>query len=214
MKAYAYYHLATLGAYQAVADELLDTVMGSGLIDRLDALTCVVCGDEKPRLPMHSKLKIVYARQDVGKFEFPTLQRLRLAALANPEAYYLYFHGKGVTKPENQPIRDWRRYMAHFVLEQWPLCLAVLNNADTTGVDWAAFRGTEWHYSGNFWWARGAYLAKLPELDDTHGRHACEFWIGRGTGTHGCLWQSRIALWARHLYRYPRDRYTKEVPRA
>ena len=221
MKAYAFFHIATIGAYQAVVDELMDAVMGSGLIDRLEGLECVVCGDKPVRIQTHPKIHVEHAREDVTKFEFPTLQRVHRFAKEHQGTAILYFHTKGVSHPDNPCIVEWRQYMAYFCLEKWKEAIDRLDEADTAGVDFSAFQingmgctsdsityfGTDLHYSGNFWWANSDYLATLPELDDTKDRHACEFWISKARGNHCCLWNSRIPIMARQHFRCPRESY-------
>jgi len=171
VKATGFFHIATIGAYQSVVDELMDCVMGSGLIDRLEALRCCVCGNHEVHLPKHPKIRPEHLKADVSKFEFPTLQMLEAHARENPGEAVLYFHTKGVSKPDNPCISDWRRYMAYFALEQWQEPLGALETADTAGVDWVVFHidrmrctsdsityfGRDLHYSGNFWWANTDY---------------------------------------------------------
>jgi len=222
VKATAFFHIATIGAYQAVVDELMDCVMGSRLIDRLDGLYCGVCGPHDVRLPTHPKIKAERLRNDADKFEFPTMQVMHAHAKANPGEAVLYFHTKGVTHMDCPPIQDWRRYMAYFNIELWQEPIARLEMADTAGVDFVVFHidttrctsnsityyGRDLHYSGNFWWAKTDYLNTLPELDDVNkGRHECEMWIGKGKGTHWCMWNSRIPILARQYFSYGRAAY-------
>ncbi len=51
----------------------------------------------------------------------------------------------------------WRNYMEFFLLKEYKVCIRLLEQYDTVGVN---FRGD--HYSGNFWWARGDYYLTLP----------------------------------------------------
>ena len=224
MKATAFFHIATIGAYQAITDELMDCVMGSGLINHLEALNCCVSGSGDVRLATHPKVHQMRLRADSDKFEFPTLQRLHAHAKSHPGEAVLYFHTKGVSKAGNPCISDWRQYMAYFVLEQWGDALDALECTDTAGVDWSVFHidtmsctsesityfGRDLHYSGNFWWAHTDYIARLPDLDDTKGRHSCEMWIGKIKGNHRCLWTSGIPILARQYFRYGRSVYAQK----
>lgn len=47
--------------------------------------------------------------------------------------------------------------MEFFLLKEYKVCIRLLEQYDTVGVN---FRGD--HYSGNFWWARGDYYLTLP----------------------------------------------------
>jgi len=141
--------------------------------------------------------------------EFPTLEALRAAAKASPDTYYLYLHTKGVATPDSPCIDDWRRYMTYFLVERWKDCVKALEDHDTVGVDWRTDYSP--HYSGNFWWARGDYLAKLKPPREIPvvitERHKCEFWIGTGEGRHLSLHDCGIPVLERHLHRYPTERY-------
>lgn len=72
-----------------------------------------------------------------------------------------YLHSKGVTKPDNECIKDWVQLMKYFVIERHDICLQAFENgfalygcnlgtfqegAERVGP----FRFSDFHYSGNF----------------------------------------------------------------
>ena len=122
-----------------------------------------------------------------NRYEFPTLQRLHTYCVASmldgdTDNLVFYAHSKCATH-DDEPCRAWRRYMSYFVFDRASECIEALTSGDydTCGPNWL-FRPDyfPWHYSGNFWWARCDYVARLvpPELMQVEGRLNAEFWIG------------------------------------
>lgn len=102
----------------------------------------------------------------------------------------LYVHTKGVSA-ENEiiPVRDWRRLMSFFTISQHRLCQRFLNTGkyDAVGVNlletpkypWQEAEERNWHFSGNYWWARADHVAALPALSVNRNlKYDGEFWIG------------------------------------
>jgi hypothetical protein len=72
-----------------------------------------------------------------------------------------YLHSKGVTKPDNQCIKDWVQLMRYFVVERHDMCLQAFENGFALyGCNLGVFqvgservgpyRFSDFHYSGNF----------------------------------------------------------------
>ena len=97
--------------------------------------------------------------------------------------------------------------MEHFTISHWRAALRAMarRGALTAGVElWphpariARRRtgfGPVWHYSGNFWWARPSFLARLPDplaaSRDGRDRHECsEDWLH----TNWNRWQAHEEL--------------------
>lgn len=205
-------HVAALGKYREITDELLDAIRSS----KLGENACVTIGlvgngDVDRSMPVDHVLEL----GSIGQFEFPTLAAMQSCARRSPEKNYLYIHTKGASTPDNLAILDWRHYMTHFCVNKWEQCVDKLSEGhDCVGVDWRTDPCP--HYSGNFWWATGKYLASLPDIaelgkpDAPHVisvRHNAEFWIGMGNPKAACLWDCGINQYERHLHRYPIEKY-------
>ena len=95
-----------------------------------------------------------------------------------PEDHVFYFHTKGLSflsgdriwgelnqqlRPRNiKALSSWRLVMETELLDSWIWRRHQLNEgADTLGC---YFLGDPfYHYMGNFWWARGSHIRKLPD---------------------------------------------------
>lgn len=115
-------------------------------------------------------------------FEQVTLRIL--AASAQPGDKILYSHTKGAyTK---HPINEaWRQTMDSRLIGPWANRLKDLDDFDAVGLHWltpSEFSHRDVHspfFGGNFWWATGDYIKRLPEIEDGD-RYAAERWIGLG----------------------------------
>jgi hypothetical protein len=114
---------------------------------------------------------------DASQFEFPTLQLLQAAAQAAPQHQYLYFHTKGVSRPNDWMTCNWRWYLNAFVLGQLVNLVPELAAHDLVGAGWGNHCDIGPHFPGNFWLGRGDYLAALPEFS-AHVA-AAEDWLER-----------------------------------
>ena len=96
----------------------------------------------------------------------------------------LYIHTKGVTRYNTEDYRmqmkelnldhkikvlniynnveHWRDLMEFFLIRHHTKCLEIFNNDSTVDTIGINVCGKPYHYSGNFWWARGRYLRSLP----------------------------------------------------
>jgi len=92
----------------------------------------------------------------------------------------LYMHSKGVTNPmEVDPIRDWIALLLYFNVILWEGIPEILEKDYVVSCpNFFTSKVAPPHCSGNFWWARGDYVAKLPVLEQNVERHEWEFWIG------------------------------------
>ena len=109
-----FYHVAKMNNWQEVDREMMTTIKESGL--KIDVFVRNEC-------------------EDIGLYEFPTLEMLREFSINNPDYYCLYIHTKGVSKPTNHQVADWRRCMMYFLVEKYELCLKELNRgADACSI--------------------------------------------------------------------------------
>ncbi len=171
---HVYIHAASMGDHwREIVAELVGMIDGSGLYDAASSLRCVVVGKGETRylasrgLP---KWETVEYGGWLDEYEYPTLRALWEHACKDPSGYYLYMHTKGASAgPEGKAgaysgkrFRDrWRKIMAYYLVTRWRERVEELAGHDAVGC--FPIGGPLPHYSGNFWWARGEHLARLPE---------------------------------------------------
>lgn len=183
-----FWHVGALGDWGRIIVDQYAKLRASGLYDASQKIVVgFVGGKSREReltIPILDDPKFeVFATEEVGDYEFPTLARVWQEAQDNDGAFLCYYlHTKGASRAAT-PLRDaanaWRQYMEHFNLERWRDCVAVLDDHDTCGVELQCEKS---HYSGNFWWATSDYLKKLPDgrrywEDHRHDRIAAEFYL-------------------------------------
>ena len=209
-----YFHIATIGKYQDIFDEIYSQIIESNLIDQVGSINLCIVGQGDLIIQENDKIKI-YQDSDISSGEFFTLNLLKTFSDSVEQNHkILYLHVKGVTTPDNPCIDDWRKYMTYFNINQYEKCLYSLNQYDSCGVD--LVNDPTLHYSGNIWWANSSYIKKLPTINEIKFpktppilsiRHNAEFWIGMGNGNLKSLWNSNINIYERHLHQYPKIKY-------
>ncbi len=128
-------------------------------------------------LENNTNVRLVHTSNTHQLWEWPGLDFLKKYCDNLPEGqeeYVLYFHTKGLSRLNQNQIRDWRKYMEYWVIDRWQDCVEELDcEFDTVGTNWidGSFLGADgrsvvnWkHYSGNFWWARASYIRRLKSL--------------------------------------------------
>ncbi len=174
-------HVAGMNHYREIVAELSGMINGSGLYDAAE-LTAVTVGT--------CDLSGLFGERwqtrgggPLERFEFPTLRHLHAIAQTHPEDSFLYLHTKGASQPARRASRDaWRRYMARCVITDWRQCVDLLGDHDTVGTEIRQPpKHANMHYAGNFWWARGDYLSRLPQPVPKFvwkgERYAAETWL-------------------------------------
>ena len=209
-----YFHIATIGKYQDIFDEIYSQIIESNLINQVGSINLCIVGQGDLMIRENDKIKI-YQDSDISSGEFFTLDLLKTFSDSVEKNHkILYLHTKGVTTPDNPCIEDWRKYMTYFNINQYEKCLYSLNQYDSCGVD--LVNDPTLHYSGNIWWANSSYIKKLPTINEIKFpktppilsiRHNAEFWIGMGNGNLKSLWNSNINVYERHLHQYPKIKY-------
>ena len=199
-----FYHICTMNHWREVLTEQVDLIQSSGLYDACDRIVVGKVGTEVlPSLP--SKFKVSY-EGEVTDFEFPTLKLLHTHCKRwGGQVWYIHTKGVSHSRESVAAKRDawiegidydtlatnltlWRRFMMHYVVRKWGLCHEALKDHDVCGAAWRKYPP---HFSGNFWWARGKYVSKLPPIRkylstvgcsswSTGPRGAAEYWICHG----------------------------------
>ena len=172
MKIKVFYHLNDSPGFEHVMSSQLTKMSESGLLDAASEVFMCTNGNEMSFAPAQTVLaeypncKFVHTSNRRDLWEFPTLDLLKRNCQSSMEEFYvLYIHLKGLSRPNDPTVRDWREFMDYANIERWEDCVDVLDqNYDTVGAN---FIEAPWaHYSGNFWWARASYIRKLDALKD------------------------------------------------
>lgn len=163
-----YWHLTELSNWQQVCDQQWDLIKSSGLYDASSDV--YLCGNGRKWpfndwMTKHTEDKLAFAHVNPNSsfYEYPSLNFMHSQAYEAEENYnILYIHLKGVTRPDDPNIRDWRDFLNWSVIERWSDCVKALEDHDVAGPNWET---APWpHFSGNFWWARSDYIKRLPVL--------------------------------------------------
>lgn len=216
-KIIVYVHVATIGNYQEVVDEIFESLTKTNLINTADLINVCIVGNGELNIPTNGNIKINQI-SDVNTGEFYTLKQIETYCKStNTNDKILYIHTKGVTSSNNECINDWRKYMLYFNVEQHEKAVTQLDFYDTYGVDLVT-EPTK-HYSGNFWWANSNHIKKLPSIDEISKadakailtvRHNAEFWLMMAEGNNKSAHNSNINVYERHLHRYEKNKYINE----
>lgn len=188
MRISVYLHVAAMNHWREVVIDLAARVEASGIYDVATDLAACIVGDGSIGADLlEDRWRVVSTGEPISAFEYPTLERLWNDCRDDPDRLVLYLHTKGVSHPGKRPQRDrWRRYMSYFLLTRWRECVEIL----AEGVEVVGTERVlndlyfEDHFAGNFWWARGDYVAQLerpfPSPRRTHPRFWAEMWILSG----------------------------------
>jgi len=184
--------------YDAIVQEQVATIKGSGLLNKLDSVYYATMGEEGFKYEIGNSTKYVHlAHYGNNGTEMHTMHYLWQFCQANPTSKALYFHDKGSF--HNTKLNErLRTYLNCFVLNTH--CISALDDHDVCG--WRASPLPYIHYSGNFWWARCSYVRNLIDpLSSINNqtfiqlarplrcyrltsRYAAESWIGSGPTVH------------------------------
>lgn len=170
-------------------------IIQSGLFNKVEQINVILVGPQdnssiKTQLQRLNKVKF-FEKLNSGS-EVETLNAIWQYSQVY-DGYVLYLHGKGVTRPDNSFINDWKECMEYFMIEKHENCLQLLNDFDVVGPN---IRDTPMrHFSGNFWWAKTSHLRNLNKLDTLEtNRLYCEFWLFDCSKpfTYKCIYDSKV----------------------
>jgi hypothetical protein len=196
-----------MGNYQHIVDEIMSYINPTNF----SRIIANIAGEQIVKLP--DMVEVIPDRSILTDFEFSTLELIRRYCIDNEDANILYIHTKGAANT-NVCIDEWRQYMLHFNLSNVCNIESVLKSSSACGVDLVDEPVP--HFSGNFWWATARHINSLKHPRDVDGvfseRHKCEFWIcSNSNGKYTSLHNSNINVYQRHLTRYPKERYEKNI---
>ena len=174
-----------------------EKIKNSGLLQRC---TCIYIGyvgtipfpiDE---ILNNKKIKILIQCQK--GFEGVTTTILKKFCDENSHNFdVLYIHNRGSTRIPNSPTDDWTIMMEYFCIDNWEKAVNMLKKKLTAGCEMWPHRvreetimqkhilcplslcDTEYHYSGNFWWARSDYIRLLKYPTFKNRYEESEDWI-------------------------------------
>lgn len=136
--------------------------------------------------------------------ELPIIKYLHDFCKNEKECLVWYIHTKGVTRPGNDYICSWRRFLEYWIITKWKLCVAELEDYDAVGVLW---KGTHpAHFQGNFWWAKSSYVSKCNNINfenidyEPTIRHQAEFFIGTANPKVKNLYETKINMYREKFY--------------
>jgi len=216
-------HAAIIGRYKERLEQYLNLINESGLYNEVTNIYITYVGNDHSMFDVtlfdrDNKIILHQISTQLEDYELPTHSYIYDYCKKHPNYNILYIHTKGITGTINDCIEDWVSYMIYFLIGKWNICIETLKNFSTVGVDLRDYPTL--HYSGNFWWATSNHIVSLPEPRDfaniqkypnpLHSpRHNQEFWIcyDKQLSIHGCLWESNINCYERHLHRYPNSNY-------
>jgi beta-1,4-mannosyl-glycoprotein beta-1,4-N-acetylglucosaminyltransferase len=194
---YMYYHVCCIENWKQIMSRMIFKIKHSGLYDLLSGIRCTVLGNAdflSDPIFQDPKIIIRFHSEDLSLYERPCLNNM-IDDSQTEEFYALYCHSKGV-KHHNSPdtyknVYDWCEYLFYFNIYQYNKCIQQLNtSSDTVGCNLQEL-GAPLHYSGNFWWAKSAHIAKLPKIVDTY-YNTPEFLVTSIPGTYANLWTSGV----------------------
>lgn len=155
-----------------IFDEIYERIKKSGLIQELHEIRIVTCGNIdnlNNNFNNYDKCKVVEHCDDLSKWEFPTLIKMKKdAEILEDNVPILYLHLKGITSNTH----DWRRRMLGVVVDKYLECNKFLHDYNAVGTQYSEpyIRNGKMprHFSGNFWWTSVRHLKNLPnpEIQD------------------------------------------------
>ena len=183
------YRGSALNNWETVLREQCTRIIFSGLYDIVHSIRCYaidVNGDQETvcrNLLRNYGMKFYLEGVERTGTEWLTLKNIK--DRVEDDDIVLYIHTKGVSRYNTD----------NYTLEK---CLEIFNTnikIDTIGINVA---GKPYHYSGNFWWARGRYLRSLPY--DTPND---EPWLLQKKGNFVTMYQSPLSGTGHYFYEYP-----------
>lgn len=187
-----------MNAVEIVANHM-KLLQDCGLLFAASEITVGINGGDESRdiadLLLPRKARKVFHGLDCRN-ENKTILEIEKFARCSPGYAVLYFHAKGATHKDNDPIRTaWRQCMTRHCVSYWQRALGDLQNGyDSVGVHWMTGEQTppgQSIWAGNYWWAKSEFLRSLPSIMlrdriKTSGiaalesRYEAEVWLGNG----------------------------------
>jgi hypothetical protein len=215
-----FYHLFQTGDWVQIFTNQIIKLQASGLYDAADYIFINVNGNQEMPFLLE-KACFNHNKNYDQSTEYFALKALYDYSCIQ-DSNVLFLHGKGVTWSTEdrrntemaKNVRNWTKYMEHFVIERWRDCIDLLGEYDCVGTEWANeavfSNGSHTfkipHYAGGMWWATSDYIKTLNPNFVTNnmviGRFASELWIGTNNPKHYNFWSSNRNLYFNELQEY------------
>lgn len=172
MKIFGFWHIYTINNWREIVKEQKNKIKKSKLGENSEAIFVNVAGDVKKDLDCMPNVTINHQKEILG--ELPLINFLHNFCSNEKECLVWYIHAKGVTRPENKCVSDWRHCLEYFNISKWQMCVQYLEEYDLVGSLWRKN-----HFCGNFWWAKSSYIKNCQSVTmNPERRHQAEFFVG------------------------------------
>jgi hypothetical protein len=172
--------------WRGIFQSQINALRESGLEDAAEVIHICLAGPKRRPMKLPPKYRLSYFSQ-IKQFEFPALCMVK--EYTAPGDKVLYFHTKGVSRQGRhiEPGDKWRKYLDWGCIERWREHVEALDRNDLSGVQLTTlsreFRrkcGARQVYAGNYWWATGDHIARLPMPRVLPNRWEAEGWVMLG----------------------------------
>jgi len=193
-----FYHIFLETNWVDIVSEQINTLINSKILEKSKLNIGIVYGNRINKDAEYNKLleilsiiehNILFFESNGCCGESPTLYQMKLFCDSNEDDVpILYFHTKGITQHNTireKPVREWRKMMEYFLIENWENCINKLNEGfDCCGINYqdhaANINGTLKLikiFNGNFFWSKSSYIKKLENNILFEHRYSAENFI-------------------------------------
>jgi len=204
---YIFYHIHCNQLTLFTLREQIAKIIYSGLYDKITKIYCFITGQEPFVNDCVRSIKTAGKKFHIVKYAYNdvTCERYTLLSIKEyilPQDKILYIHTKGVTKPFDENVYDWRALIEYQLIAKHEKCIELLGSYDIVGVNYRA--APQPHYSGNYWWTTGTYFLKLPTIIGD-GYADPEMYILSAEPNWHCIYDSGISN--HYAEGYPSSKY-------
>jgi GT2 family glycosyltransferase len=160
--------------WQALVTEQLAKLTASGLAEAAVVTVCAT-GTVEAIAEARSLCSGIdeFCSTTENQFEYFALTLVHECAKSHPDDIFCYFHTKGSTSDTGA----WRKLLDHYNVVCWRKAAQLLEDNDAVGPLLCG-NGEYDIFAGNFFWAKGTFLASLPPPAAHRDRFAAEMWLG------------------------------------
>ena len=184
-----FWHIYGMNHWKQIVEEQLSTIINSGLLNKINNIYVTFIGNNQNDIDWLTSIdsKIILDKFDSNPHHY---EKLCLHSLLEWSKYnssnVLYIHSKGVSRPNNENVQNWRRLMEYFLIEQHETCIQKLNEGHdavgcllTNGGKSVKIHqeNHKYHFSGNFWWSKTDYIRSLPRIPDIDLSQNKNYWL-------------------------------------
>jgi hypothetical protein len=166
---YGLYFVCCYENYIDVIKEQLSILVISGLYKKTKQLFIFICMFNKENAANLIKLfsyfdpdkKITLITTDQNLYEKFAINIYKKYIDDSSPYYFYYFHTKAVSRNKDNRFSTIRKILNFYTLSKPEININLLNYYDVVGCSLSVY--PKLHFSGNFWWAKSDYTAKLVE---------------------------------------------------